>query len=371
VPAARAISLRRDQAVFLSNRGGGDEGGDVVFDVDSALPTRAQSALMAGLRSGMSADTLAAYVRWFQLETWLRQLVHLEMSAAYGRAWTSHLRGNTVRRAELNATNAYMLSPDEESLLAYGDVSELFSLIEANWELFSPALVTKVRWCGWADELRAIRNRIAHARRPHADDVLRLEQILRNIEPGAKATLKAYDSTFDEIEDPQTVAGSWVGANPPWHDIARHAAGRYQTSFQLAFSRRPWATPSGAVLGVPGILVHAQWRIGEGYVTPRSVWPDLLRQGFDPALIVHYVQDLDSCVDIIFSGMDPPRDVAHAIRGSFHAILRNIVTFDDDAYAAWKTGAESLDPRCHIDDAFAHADRLALFSVFGAGPVTP
>lgn len=322
---------------------------------------------MAGLRGGMATDSIAAFVRWSQIEIWLRQLVHLEMSSAYGRQWHSHLSHNVQNRAALNARNAYMLSPDEDSLLAYGDVQDLFSLIEDNWDLFSAYLVPKVRWCGWADELRGIRNRIAHSRRPHCDDVLRLEQILRNIEPGAKVALRSYDDTFDDVGDVTSLAASWKKGDPPWTHIARHARRQYHTSFNLMFSSRSWAKRTPSLLGAPGILVHAKWTVREGYLKPCDVWPDILQQGFDPGLIVHYVQDLGESVALVFSGMDNPTDIANAIELSFQAVLGNIIRYDDDDDdREWDDGIENLDPRCHIGDAFAHSDRLSLFSVFNA-----
>jgi hypothetical protein len=205
----------------------------VIFDSQASLSPRATAAVKAGLRSGITSDAITAFVRWFQLETWLRQLVHLEMSAAHGRSWTAHLENKLLNRASRNTANAYMLSPDEESLLAYGDVADLFSLIEDNWELFETALVTKVCWCGWADELRSIRNRVAHARRPHTDDVSRLEQILRNIESGAKVALKSYDDEIDCDVKPGSVAYTWLGESPPWDHIATHARKQYKTRFRV------------------------------------------------------------------------------------------------------------------------------------------
>jgi uncharacterized protein YfkK (UPF0435 family) len=204
----------------------------MVFDPDPQLDSRALTAVASGLRGGKPSDAVATHVRWFQLETWLRQLVHLELSAAYGREWITHLASMAQRRAKLNSPNAYMLSPDEGSLLAYEDVGDLFALIEANWNFSEPSLVPRVRWAGWADELKSIRNRIAHSRRPHADDLARIEQILRNLEAGAKIALAAYEDTFVEVDDPSSVAAQWTTDAAPWGSIVDHARGRYDTYFR-------------------------------------------------------------------------------------------------------------------------------------------
>lgn len=131
----------------------------MIFDQNASLDSQGQLAINDALRTGMPSSALTAYARWFQLETWLRTLVHLELSARFGRSWIAHLDSKIANRRHANAVNDYMLSPDEESLLAYGDVGALFALIDQHWSLFEPFLVAKVRWDGWAHELRGIRNR--------------------------------------------------------------------------------------------------------------------------------------------------------------------------------------------------------------------
>jgi len=341
----------------------------MVFDYRPSLNRRSSGTIAAGLRSGISSDAIAAFVRWWQIETWLRMLVHLELSAKYGRHWPAALGRKFHTTAQRNAANAYMLSPDDDDLLSYGDVAELFKIIEDDqyWPLFEKSLVPKVRWIGCADELRAIRNRIAHCRRPHLDDLDRLEQVLRNLEPGAKTTLQYYDQTIDPpLSD--VIAQEWLGEEPPWAHIRNHARGRYHTNFAMWHSKRPWAEVTGSLTGTPGVLIHAQWSIQDGFVYPDIVWSDLKDQGFDPALIIHYVQDVDSRVKLVFSAVDDPNTVAHAIENAFQAIIGNIERFDDnDNYMGWSSNADLLDPRCHIDDVVAHSDRLQLFSVFNAG----
>jgi hypothetical protein len=121
------------------------------------------------------------------------------------------------------------------------------------------------------------------------------------------------------------------------------------------------------VFGTPGVLVHAKWTIRNGYIAPRKVWPELIQYGFESALIVHYVQDIASSVDIVFSGMDDPAEVGAAIAAAFHCLVENIERYDpDDDSEQWEKGVEYLDPRCHINDAFARAARLWMFSIFGA-----
>jgi hypothetical protein len=332
------------------------------------LSRRASAAVSAGLRSSISSETIAAFVRWSQLETWLRQLVHLELSAAYGRKWIDALAPKLSNRAANDAANSYMLSPDDESLLSYSDMSDLFRLIEHpdHWPLFESSLLPLIRWRGLTDELRAIRNRIAHCRKPHHDDVARIELLLRNLEPGAKMALQSYYESIDNLDPSDTIAKTWLGKQPPWAHIRDHAERKYDTMFRMRFSRRPWGDGTTAI-GTKGVLVHARWHIRDGYVFPHAVWPDLLDRGFDPQLIVHYVQDISTRVDIVFAAVDPHNEIADAIEGAFQAVLGGVQKYgEDDAYFKWADRAFELGPRCHVDDAFAHSDRLSLFSVFNA-----
>ena len=130
---------------------------------------------------GVPIDSIAFYARWWQLETWLRQLVYLEFRAKWGIGWKDHLspkrianpRRTPARRLEEDqAKNAYMATPDATAIISYVDVGVLFMLIDENWDLFAPCLPTKTRWDGWVDDLLEIRHRSAHCRRPHRDDVM-------------------------------------------------------------------------------------------------------------------------------------------------------------------------------------------------------
>jgi Swt1-like HEPN len=140
--------------------------------------------------SGVPAESLAFFGRWWQLERWLREMAYFELRARYGVEWTAHLSPQATSRAGGDAINDYMATADSDDLLAYADVSVLFRLLEDHWDLFAGYLPGKRRWTGATDELRALRNRNAHCRRPHPDDVSRIEQTLRDVELGAWKVLR-------------------------------------------------------------------------------------------------------------------------------------------------------------------------------------
>jgi hypothetical protein len=106
-----------------------------------------------------------------------------------------------------------MPSPDAENLLAYTDTGTLLRLIAIpeTWPLVEPSLLPRVRWDGLVDVLGDLRIRNAHLRRPHSDDLARLEQALRDLEPGAQRALSAFNRQhrwWTAEGDPVAVA--WV-----------------------------------------------------------------------------------------------------------------------------------------------------------------
>src|SRR5260370_8810285 len=86
-----------------------------------------------------------------------------------------------------------MMSTDAENPLAYLDYSQLRQLIEDNWTQFAPALIHRPTWDGRQDELARIRHRIGHMRRPHQDDLSRIEQTLPDLERGAFIACASYN----------------------------------------------------------------------------------------------------------------------------------------------------------------------------------
>src|SRR5690349_16397114 len=105
--------------------------------------------------AGADAAAIECYARWWQLETYVRELVYTELRTKFGGGWAAVLGRGIEGRAHYDAVNSYMASADAESLLAYADSRALFGVIEQNWALFEPVLPTRVRWRGLSDTLLA------------------------------------------------------------------------------------------------------------------------------------------------------------------------------------------------------------------------
>jgi hypothetical protein len=167
------------------------------FLVES-LGDRGCERLASAVDNGVPTDGLIAAARWCQLETYLRQLLYIQLRALYGPEWQTVLNSRPAVYAERAKALEYMASADDEHLLSHVDVSALFDLISDHWGQCAHGIaMPKAVWDGKVAEVKPIRHRIAHCRRPHRDDVERLEQLLRDLEKGARRALSAYVRWYD------------------------------------------------------------------------------------------------------------------------------------------------------------------------------
>ncbi len=232
--------------------------------------------------AGVPTAALAFYGRWWQLENWLREVVYVELRARYGVGWVEHLQGRAQRRLAGDQQNSYMASADADELLAYTDVSALFELVEDNWELFEQILPPKQRWRGRADELRELRNRNAHCRRPHADDLVRLEQTLRDLERGAWLFYSSYVDAHFAHASRDAVGRAWIRGRHPTAETligSGHAERQYETRFWLGWTARPWADAPDPkrIAGTPGVLWHARWSVAGHELNVADLWRQIQR----------------------------------------------------------------------------------------------
>jgi len=221
-----------------------------------------------------------------------------------------------------------MASPDWEDPLAYLDSSQLFDLIVREWKLFEFSLLDKSSWTGRVGELLTIRNRIAHLRRPHADDIGRLEQTLRDLEPGAFGALASYNRTEDpdvELDDP--VVESWVQCR---HDDARrlvdHASRNYGVRFWLSYTVRPWADSpleGQPISGSKGLYWRAWFVLRERPLDVSRFWTDsYLREA--RTLLTHVLISSEYSIGATFPAVDDAHAISDAIGSIFDAILSSL-----------------------------------------------
>jgi Swt1-like HEPN len=306
---------------------------------------------------------LAFYGRWWQLENWLREVAYVELRARYGVGWAEHLRGTVQRRLAGDQQNSYMASADAEELLAYTDVSALFELIEDEWELFAPLLPPKQRWRGRADELRELRNRNAHCRRPHSDDLARLEQTLRDLEQGAWLFYSSYVDVQSIQASRDAVGRGWIRGRHPIAETligSGHAQRKYETRFWLGWTARPWAAPHPKhIAGSPGVLWHARWSVAGHELNVADLWRQVQRHDKPSRYLIHLLFDLGSVV-ATFAAIDDAQDVADAIGEVFDAVLESTHPFRHTGAEEWAQrsfrGAHALPRQVQVQGPFTTVD---------------
>lgn len=324
-------------------------------DIDlkwTSLPPNIRSSIVAAWSHDMSPVVTALYGRWWQLETWLRSLIYVELRAAFGSSWANKLPEVSEKRQDKEQTIRHMATPDAQARLAYTDVSTLFSIIDKDWELFEASLITKNSWMGRVEELSHVRNRIGHCRRPHTDDLVRLEQMLRDLEGGAFHALSAFNRQRPlEVDRNEPLVKSWVNGE---HEVAsrllEHADCQYETSFTIRWSCRPWAEKlpaKASISGTKGYLWHAQWCFrGDRFPDLRAFWnDDFLQDNRESILFV--CASGSFFLEVSFSALEGPDVVADAIGGCFDAALRclRVGRNIDCDYASWTKLYADLDPR--------------------------
>ena len=86
-----------------------------------------------------------------------------------------------------------MSSTDNGNPLAYLDYSQLLTVIAEHDDQLRYALLEFMSWDGQQEELKQIRHRIGHMRKPHPDDLGRLEQTLPDLKRGAFIACASYN----------------------------------------------------------------------------------------------------------------------------------------------------------------------------------
>jgi hypothetical protein len=272
---------------------------------------------------GVPAASVASYARWWQLETYVREVVYTELRTKFGPDWPREVGEGARSRVEADQVNRYMASADAEDLLSYADAGRLFSVIEGHWDLFEPVLLPQIRWQGQIDTLRPIRHRIAHCRRPHSDDVSRIEQALRDLEGGARRFYLSYADTAHRLGDRKDpLVDAWVHRH---HEAAarliEHCELNYDTRFQLSYSVRPWAEepePEVEICGREGVIWHASWFIGSREVVPERLWKRLRPRTRE--LLLHLLIE-EMALTATFAGMESAAEVADAIGDVFDTLI--------------------------------------------------
>lgn len=257
------------------------------------------------------------------------------------------------------------------------DVGVLLQIIDENWSLFEPSLIRRQAWTARMQELRSVRNRLAHCRAPRPDDQGRIEALLRDLEAGAWRSASAHnDDSYPDHDLDDPIARDWIRRG---HEVAQrlipHGARAYGVNFHLSYTARPWAepvTPSQTISGMKGWIWQWWATAGEGrWIDPRRYWESDYVQKVAPAILHVIITDPWS-IRVTFPAVDDPATVSDAIAWTFEALLVEAsygvpdTPESVDQLAAWvRDSVKWLDSRVIANHPFALVDpNLARSSIF-------
>lgn len=194
------------------------------------------------LPSEVDQPTLKAFLRMYQFETWLREMVYLEMKANYGINWWNESEAALKRSRVGTHLPARYLSKDkrhshistaENDPLWFISFEYLLKIIfdTKHWPLFKEYFTTKQILRARFEEIGPIRNRVAHCRALHAYDVARLEQLMKDFDQNFWRFCTSYNDHwyFSGALDQNPVYRHFRDAACDWSDL------------QIEYSVRPSA----------------------------------------------------------------------------------------------------------------------------------
>jgi hypothetical protein len=205
-------------------------------------------------------QVINTYSRLWQLETWLRSMVYVELRALLGDNWGRELNPNS---GALQADKVLTHMPTTEmNALSYSQLSKLIALIDAHWDCFATYLPPKSIWTAKLQEIAQIRHRVAHFRMGHADDLARVKQFLRDIDMGFWRFCTSYNDVGPVLPQAgDSVVSHFLPLDPlPWVEFEEKKWAQIgvrdktlPVGLSVRTQRRPWA--SGPLKpGEPGHL---------------------------------------------------------------------------------------------------------------------
>lgn len=197
--------------------------------------------------SNFQDDTSKIYARLWQFETWLRRMVYIELRAKRGDDWKQGLK-SVSEAFEADKALTHM-ETSEQNDFSYAQLWQLLDLIDNNWHCFEKYFPPKRLWKAKTHEITQIRNRIAHFRTSHPDDLQRVEQFLKDIDQGFWNFCTSYNEAKPALpQSTDPVTEHFLHLDPlPWCEIESKQwaqVGQVNRSLVVGLvvnkSNRPW-----------------------------------------------------------------------------------------------------------------------------------
>lgn len=161
--------------------------------------------LALDLPGGTTPDAVRGYCLLYQLERWLREMVYLELKSHFGGDWWGEAE-QALKRSKAGGIPAgrslqadkrhpHMSTPENDPLWFLSFDSLVKIIFDRKlWRFFEKYLTTKKLVRAKFEEIAPIRNRIAHYRALHKDDVSRVAAVLRDVDEGFWRFCTSYNN---------------------------------------------------------------------------------------------------------------------------------------------------------------------------------
>lgn len=276
----------------------------------------------------------------WQLEIWLRLLVYVELRSARPdweapikkrvHDWPPSSLGNDKR--------LHHMATPHQAALSYLTFSQLWTVISDvdNWPLFAPYLPPKTNTEVRVEEVKTIRNRVAHFREPHPQDEARLELFLRDLEPGLRRFCARYTSAkvlTSSLDDPITQRlatawehigygielerpdGGWLYAPEPHRGNPKMNA----TLQLMAHERYERGSPEGVIycLTMPS-LINEPIDIIKFLDSTKRLHKDIIHFIIPPhsrqiSVTIPAIHGIDATTELVAAFLSAGRDAPHAV----------------------------------------------------------
>jgi hypothetical protein len=212
--------------------------------------------------SEVNEESLVVYARLWQLEKWLREMLYVELKSEKGRNWINFNKTKNTYEADKKLQH---MPTSDHSPASYLTFSELTKLIKNNWHLFSIYLPPLNLWEAKLEEIVHIRNRIAHYRKGHPDDLDRLLQLMRDIDKGFWEFCTSYNDIKPILpQDKDPVTKKYLELDPfapkqiSENEWATFGSAPRDMLYTVSVNtiKRKWAEYSEIVGDTPGYLYN-------------------------------------------------------------------------------------------------------------------
>jgi len=208
------------------------------------------------LPDGLSEDNLRAFLRLYEFESWLRELIYLELKTYYGTAWWTEVENAFRRRGGINFDRSFrsdkrhphMVTPETDPLWFISFETLLRILFAPKfWGRFKTYLTTKMLLRAKFTEITAVRNRVAHCRPLHRLDTSRIDSLMTDLDQGFWNFCTSYNLKY------------FVGEHDPLHEWVERNRPLTSLSIELFASVRPSTPRKKAQKPGPGWFYHIRF----------------------------------------------------------------------------------------------------------------